>query len=110
MATNKDIEIRSGRTYTITDSVSGIDDWSDKEAVLTIGKTKGEVTLQKTGTIDSENDVISFDLTHEDTSDELTYSSYYYEITIYTDDKTFVKDSSYGRLNVKTVVDKDPTD
>ena len=108
MATNKDIQIRSGRTYEITTEVTGINDWSDKEAVLSIAKNYNESVEQIDGTIDSANNKVSFDLTYSITSN--LQGIYDYEVTIYTTDKVFVKDALYGKLNVKPVIDKDPTD
>ena len=109
MATNSDITIRAGRTYTITDTVSGISDWTNKKAVLSIARKLDQTPdLTVDGTVDSGNDKVQFDLSATQTA-ELS-GVYHYEITIYLDDRTFVKDSSYGKLVVKSTIDEDPTD
>ena len=109
MATQREISVRAGRTYTITTTVSGVTDWSDKSAVMVVSKSKDkDAILTIAGGIDSGNDVVSFDLASTDT--ESLVGIYYYEMTVYTDDRSFVKDVNYGKFIVNNTIDTDPTD
>jgi high-affinity K+ transport system ATPase subunit B len=110
MATNKDFSIRIGRSYNITTTVSGIDDWTGKNAVLTAGRgyDADTLVLEKSGTIATSTNKITFELSANETR-ELS-GTYNYEITIYENDGSFVKDTNFGLLKMLNVVDKNPTD
>lgn len=110
MATQTNIELKRGRTQTITATITGIDDWTDLLATLYASEQKASPSevIALDGVIDEGNDKIVFDVLYA-TTNELVIDKYNYEIVIYKEDKTFVKTPIYGELTVSGVVRLDPT-
>jgi len=110
MATRGDISIEKGRTGTIEVTVTGVDDWAGKLAKLFASTTYGDATpdIELTGTIDTATGIVTFDIIFTDTS-TLTEKRYYYEVVIYEADKSYVRNTNYGNLNLLETIKTDPT-
>lgn len=108
MASSKKITIRQGRTGTITNTVTGIDDWSDLNSTLVVTNKAKEEQFRLTGEIDSINGIITFNYLHSNTS-SISAGAYEYEIIIYKVDDSFIKTSTYGIFQIDPVLIIDPT-
>jgi hypothetical protein len=110
MATQANETIRKGRNYSITVSVSGVSDWTDKSAVMNIATSyDSDPALSIVGSIDTANDKITYLLTPSQTG-SLSIRTYYFESTVYEGDRSYVKDTTYGTITVVNVIDTNPTD
>ena len=109
MASNVDISVRKGRTGAIVVTVTGVDSWTDLLSKLIASKPLGKTTpdIELEGTIDTDANTITFDHLHATTSD-LKIGGYQYQTTIYKADKTYLKEVTYGILEIKEVPRVDP--
>ena len=110
MATESNFSIRRGRTGTITVTVTGVSDWNNMIAKLYAysDQESSSVDMVLTGTCDGPNNKITFNYSHSDTK-VLMKSSYYYDITIYKADYSYVKDVNYGLIYIEPVAKRNPS-
>jgi hypothetical protein len=108
MAKLQNFSIDKGRTGTIVVTVTGVSIWTGLIAKLFATDAKGGAILMTlTGTIDEGQNKISLSYTHNDTKD-ITLLGLYYEIVIYKEDRSYIKSTNYGMLNILPVVKTDP--
>lgn len=110
MATNKNFELRQGRTGNILATITGISDWTDILArmFITKGLNPPSEKLELVGVVDVSANKITFPYTFDNT-DALKADTYAYEIILYKADKTYVKTALYGTLKMIKSQTIDPT-
>jgi hypothetical protein len=103
------VTIEKGRTGTIELTVDGIPLLEGLLVKFVASKKFGDdPVIDLDGILDSDGRTISFDYVF-DTASSLTAGQYYYEIIIYTADKTYVSTGNNGSLRIKDVILIDPT-
>jgi hypothetical protein len=109
MATEQNFSIEKGRTGNIVVTVTGVSSWTGINAKLFATDVKGNpILMTLIGTIDAPNNKITFPYLYADTAN-ITQDNLYYEVVIYKTDKTYVKTTDYGLINLETGVKLDPT-
>jgi hypothetical protein len=108
MATPINFSIRKGRTETITVTVENVTIWTGLVAKLFASLNKGDIpAIQLSGAINEIENELSFSFLSSSTKNLLA-SSLYYEIVLYKQDGSYVKDCNYGILSIEPVVVADP--
>lgn len=110
MATNKNFELRQGRTGTILTLITGVSDWTDIQAkmFITKGSNPPAEKLELAGTVNQSANTITFPYTFDNT-DDLKADTYAYEVILYKEDKTYVKTALHGTLKMIKSQIIDPT-
>ena len=109
MATKQNFEIEKGRSGTIVVTVTGVDDWTDILARFTASFTYlGTVLIELDGAIDESSNEVSFNYDYEDIV-AITQRQLHYEVTLYKEDLSYIKNCTYGIITMRSVVDIDPT-
>jgi hypothetical protein len=109
MATRETITIEKGRTGNI---ILGVSDLPDSEELIAkffaTSVVGGTPEIVITGVISSDLEEIDFAYNHN-TTKNLTVKRLYYEVVVYLEDKSFIKNISSGLLHIAKTVKTDPT-
>jgi hypothetical protein len=115
MATNINITIEKGRTGSIVTTVTGVTDWTGLIVELVATKRinrslqigdDSDIILK--GTINPANNTITFEYTFDDTIN-INVQGYYYEIILFKEDKSYIRNIDYGILTILETILNDPT-
>jgi hypothetical protein len=110
MATEQHFSIRKGRTCSLTIDITGVTIWTDIVAKLfadyDLDTSAPEIIL--TGTIDTGNSQATFTFDKDTTKNIEAQRSLRYEASLYKVDGSYIKDVSYGLLNIAPTVKEHP--
>lgn len=98
------IEIIKGRTFSIIVEVEGITDWEGLSSKLYISRG-----FELDGTIDDEAETITFDFIYDITK-TLNNGRFKYEVVLFNDDKSYIKNVTKGYINISEPLKINPTE